>query len=52
MGTGPNWSTTVQSPAFQSAYNTLGIVYLRRGELALAERAFRHVLRPFRQRGS
>jgi tetratricopeptide (TPR) repeat protein len=31
-------------PTFGSAANTLGVVYLRRGALADAERAFRHVL--------
>ena len=31
-------------PSFMGAYNTLGVVYVRRGELALAERVFRHVL--------
>jgi Flp pilus assembly protein TadD len=34
----------VMSPAFLSAYNTLGVVYLRRGALAPAERAFRHAV--------
>jgi tetratricopeptide (TPR) repeat protein len=32
------------SPSFMAAYNTLGVVYVRRGEPALAERAFRRVL--------
>lgn len=31
-------------PAFMGAYNTLGVIYMRRGELALAERVFRRVL--------
>lgn len=31
-------------PAYVSAYNTLGIVYARRGHVALAETAFGHVL--------
>jgi Flp pilus assembly protein TadD len=30
--------------SFMAAYNTLGVVYVRRGELALAERVFRHVI--------
>jgi Tfp pilus assembly protein PilF len=30
--------------SFMGGYNTLGVIYLRRGELALAERVFRHVL--------
>jgi hypothetical protein len=29
---------------FMGGYNTLGVVYVRRGELAVAERVFRHVL--------
>ena len=33
-----------QSPAFLSAYNTLGVVYLRRGSLSKAEQVLRHVL--------
>jgi len=32
------------SPAFMGGYNTLGVIYVRRGELALAERLFRRVL--------
>lgn len=32
------------SPSFMAAYNTLGVVYIRRGEPSLAERAFRRVL--------
>ena len=32
------------SPSFFGAYNTLGVVYLRRGELATAERVFKRVL--------
>jgi len=32
-------------PSFMGAYNTLGVVYVRRGQLAAAERAFRRVLR-------
>lgn len=31
-------------PSFMGAYNTLGVLYVRRGELAAAERAFRRVL--------
>ncbi len=31
-------------PGFMGAYNTLGVVYLRHGDLALAERAFDRVL--------
>lgn len=34
----------VQSPAYLSAYNTLGVVYLRSGHLDLAEASFRSVL--------
>jgi Flp pilus assembly protein TadD len=34
----------VQNPDFVSAYNTLGVIYLRRGSLAQAERVFDHVL--------
>lgn len=34
----------VYNPAFLSSYNTLGVVYLRRGHPALAEGAFRHVV--------
>ena len=33
-----------QGSAFMGAYNTLGVVYLRRGEPAMAERVFRRVL--------
>lgn len=33
-----------QGSSFMAAYNTLGVVYLRRGEPALAEHAFRRVL--------
>ena len=33
-----------RDPAFAGAYNTLGVVYLRHGDLAEAERAFAHVL--------
>ena len=33
-----------QSPAFMGAYNTLGVVYLRRGRLDMAERVFKRVL--------
>jgi tetratricopeptide (TPR) repeat protein len=33
-----------QSPAFVSAYNTLGVIYQRHGDLAPAERAFAEVL--------
>jgi len=32
------------SPGFMGGYNTLGVIYVRRGELALAERLFRRVL--------
>jgi Flp pilus assembly protein TadD len=31
-------------PSFMGAYNTLGVLYVRRGQLAAAERAFRRVL--------
>ncbi len=31
-------------PGFMGSYNTLGVVYLRHGDLALAERVFDHVL--------
>jgi Flp pilus assembly protein TadD len=31
-------------PSFMGVYNTLGVVYVRRGQLAAAERAFRRVL--------
>lgn len=31
-----------QAPAFTSAYNTLGVVYLRHGDLAAAERVLRY----------
>ena len=31
-------------PAFMGGYNTLGVVYMRHGNLALAERVFDHVL--------
>jgi tetratricopeptide (TPR) repeat protein len=31
-------------PTFMGAYNTLGVLYVRRGQLAAAERAFRRVL--------
>ncbi|HEX6704545.1 MAG TPA: tetratricopeptide repeat protein [Albitalea sp.] len=34
----------VQGPAFLSAFNTLGVIYLRHGNLAPAEQVFRHVL--------
>lgn len=34
-----------QAPSFAGAFNTLGVVHLRRGDLARAERAFAHVLR-------
>jgi Flp pilus assembly protein TadD len=33
-----------QSPTFMGAYNTLGVVYLRRGQPQMAERVFRRVL--------
>jgi tetratricopeptide (TPR) repeat protein len=33
-----------QGPRFMSAYNTLGVVYLRHGDLAEAARVFEHVL--------
>jgi tetratricopeptide (TPR) repeat protein len=33
-----------RSPEFTGAYNTLGVVYLRRGEPAMGERVFRRVL--------
>jgi tetratricopeptide (TPR) repeat protein len=40
------WSRAAigQAPAFLSAHNTLGVVYLRRGETAAAEQVFRGVL--------
>lgn len=31
-------------PSFPAAYNTLGVVYLRHGDLALAGRVFEHIL--------
>jgi tetratricopeptide (TPR) repeat protein len=34
----------VQSPAFLSAYNTLGVIYLRHGNLPQAAQTLRHVL--------
>lgn len=34
----------VQGPAFLSAYNTLGVIYERRGLLAPAEKVLRHVI--------
>jgi tetratricopeptide (TPR) repeat protein len=33
-----------RSPAFLAAYNTLGVIYLRRGDLAAAEQVFDYVL--------
>jgi tetratricopeptide (TPR) repeat protein len=33
-----------QEPGFLSAYNTLGVIYLRHGDREPAERVFRHVL--------
>lgn len=33
-----------QSPAYWGSYNTLGVIYLRRGDNETAERAFRRVL--------
>jgi len=33
-----------RDPQFAGAYNTLGVIYLRHGDLALAERTFEHVL--------
>src|SRR5689334_8998598 len=33
-----------QAPAFMAAFNTLGVIYMRAGEPADAERVFRHVL--------
>jgi tetratricopeptide (TPR) repeat protein len=33
-----------RAPAFLSAYNTLGVIYLRAGELDAAEQAFAHVI--------
>ncbi|MGZ5248861.1 MAG: tetratricopeptide repeat protein [Caldimonas sp.] len=33
-----------KDPSFSSAYNTLGVVYLRHGDLAPAERVFTHLL--------
>jgi Flp pilus assembly protein TadD len=35
---------TRQDPSFMGAYNTLGVIYLRRGALADAEQAFRRVV--------
>ena len=37
-------AAVLQSSAFLGAYNTLGVVYLRRGDPGMAERAFRRVL--------
>jgi len=37
-------AATHQDPAFMAAYNTLGVIYMRSGEPADAERVFRHVL--------
>lgn len=34
----------MRNPAFLNAYNTLGVVYMRRGHLSHAERAFRYIL--------
>ena len=34
----------VQSPLFMSAYNTLGVIYLRQNDAQQAERVFAHVL--------
>jgi tetratricopeptide (TPR) repeat protein len=33
-----------EAPAFLSAYNTLGVIYLRRGQPAVAEKVLAHVL--------
>ena len=40
------WSreATVQDPAFARAYNTLGVIYRRHGDLAEAERALVHAM--------
>ena len=40
------WARTAigQDPAFLSAYNTLGVVYLRHGDWPQAERVFGHIL--------
>jgi tetratricopeptide (TPR) repeat protein len=35
---------TLQSPDFTSAYNTLGVVYLRHGDLPQAQQALAHVM--------
>ncbi len=35
---------TLQDPDFASSYNTLGVIYLRRGKLLQAEKALAHVL--------
>ena len=37
-------AATHQDPTFMAAYNTLGVIYMRSGEPADAERVFRHVL--------
>lgn len=34
----------LQSPLFMSAYNTLGVIYLRQNDMKQAERVFAHVL--------
>ncbi len=35
---------TLQDPRFLEAFNTLGVIYARHGDLGFAERTFRHVL--------
>ena len=35
---------TLEDPRYLEAFNTLGVVYARRGDAVLAERVFRHVL--------
>ena len=35
---------TLEDPRYLEAFNTLGVIYARRGDAALAERVFRHVL--------
>lgn len=39
-----------QSPSFLTAYNTLGVVYQRHGDFALAERVYRRALERERER--
>lgn len=37
-------AAAIHTPGFLSAYNTLGVIYLRRGDPATAQRVFAHVL--------